>query len=136
MSVLKRDFYERDTKIVARALLGKMLARKIGRVTLGGMIVETEAYCGREDSACHAHRGQTASRAESRVACALIVERQAPQGLGRCFGPDVQDGTGEFLRKPLPERSQYQLAGIRQPSGDGNLERLFWTKQAAGCMHC
>ncbi|HPD56467.1 MAG TPA: DNA-3-methyladenine glycosylase [Smithellaceae bacterium] len=63
MSVLKRDFYERDTKIVARALLGKRLVRKIGRVTMAGMILETEAYCGREDSACHAHRGRTARNA-------------------------------------------------------------------------
>jgi DNA-3-methyladenine glycosylase len=60
MSILKRDFYERDTKIVARALLGKRLVCKSGRVTMAGMIVETEAYCGQEDSACHAHRGQTA----------------------------------------------------------------------------
>jgi DNA-3-methyladenine glycosylase len=60
MDVLDRKFYERDTRYVARALLGKKLVRKIGRVTLAGMIVETEAYCGQEDSACHAHRGQTA----------------------------------------------------------------------------
>jgi DNA-3-methyladenine glycosylase len=63
MNVLNRKFYERDTLGVARALLGKKLVRKIGRVTLAGMIVETEAYCGREDSACHAHRGQTARNA-------------------------------------------------------------------------
>ena len=61
MDVLDRKFYERDTRYIARALLGKKLVRKIGRgVTLAGMIVETEAYCGQEDSACHAHRGQTA----------------------------------------------------------------------------
>ncbi|MBN1473994.1 MAG: DNA-3-methyladenine glycosylase [Syntrophaceae bacterium] len=63
MNVLNRKFYERDTRQVARALLGKKLVRKIGRVTLAGMIVETEAYCGQEDSACHAHRGQTARNA-------------------------------------------------------------------------
>lgn len=63
MDVLERKFYKRDTCSVARALLGKKLVRKIGRVTLAGMIVETEAYCGREDSACHAHRGQTARNA-------------------------------------------------------------------------
>lgn len=60
MDVLDRKFYKRDTRYVTRALLGKKLVRKIGRVTLAGMIVETEAYCGREDSACHAHCGQTA----------------------------------------------------------------------------
>jgi DNA-3-methyladenine glycosylase len=59
MHVLGRKFYEHDTRQVARALLGKKLVRKIGRIELSGMIVETEAYCGQEDSACHAHRGKT-----------------------------------------------------------------------------
>ena len=59
MDILNRKFYERDTRQVARALLGKKLARKIGRIELAGIIVETEAYCGEQDSACHAHRGKT-----------------------------------------------------------------------------
>ena len=59
MHVLNRKFYEHDTRQVARALLGKKLVRKIGRIELAGIIVETEAYCGEEDSACHAHRGKT-----------------------------------------------------------------------------
>lgn len=59
MNILDRKFYERDTLQVARALLGKKLVRKIGRIDLAGIIVETEAYCGEEDSACHAHRGKT-----------------------------------------------------------------------------
>ncbi|ESP62470.1 DNA-3-methyladenine glycosylase II [Smithella sp. ME-1] len=33
--------------------------RQINGLELTGMIVETEAYCGKEDSACHAHRGKT-----------------------------------------------------------------------------
>ena len=63
MNALDRKFYERDTRQVARALLGKKLVRKIGRSKLSGIIVETEAYCGQEDSACHAHRGKTARNA-------------------------------------------------------------------------
>jgi DNA-3-methyladenine glycosylase len=56
---LDRKFYERDTLQVARALLGKKLVRRINGLKLAGMIVETEAYCGETDSACHAHRGKT-----------------------------------------------------------------------------
>jgi DNA-3-methyladenine glycosylase len=63
MGIPAREFYERDTKQVARELLGKKLLRKIGRKELSGVIVETEAYCGQEDSACHAHHGQTARNA-------------------------------------------------------------------------
>ena len=44
---------------MARELLGKKLVRHIDGVRLSGMISETEAYCGSEDSACHAHRGKT-----------------------------------------------------------------------------
>ncbi|MFO7568799.1 MAG: DNA-3-methyladenine glycosylase [Smithellaceae bacterium] len=58
-AVLDRHFYARDTLIVARDLLGKKLVRQIDHQKLSGIIVETEAYCGRADSACHAHRGMT-----------------------------------------------------------------------------
>jgi len=59
MNVLDRKFYCRHTLKVARDLLGKKLVRRVNGLVLSGMIVETEAYCGREDSACHAHRGKT-----------------------------------------------------------------------------
>ena len=59
MSILDRKFYRCDTLQVARLLLGKKLVRQINGLELAGMIVETEAYCGEADSACHAHRGKT-----------------------------------------------------------------------------
>ena len=59
MSILERDFYARPTITVARELLGKKLVRQTGGAELSGVIIETEAYCGSEDSACHAHRGKT-----------------------------------------------------------------------------
>ena len=59
MTILNKAFYEIGTLKVARALIGKKLVRQIGNLQLSGMIVETEAYCGKEDSACHAHRGKT-----------------------------------------------------------------------------
>ncbi|MDD4091460.1 MAG: DNA-3-methyladenine glycosylase [Smithellaceae bacterium] len=59
MNILERDFYARPTITVARELLGKKLVRQINGAKLSGIIVETEAYCGRADSACHAHRGKT-----------------------------------------------------------------------------
>lgn len=59
MNILPRNFYERGTIKVARDLLGKKLVRRTDGVELSAMIVETEAYCGEKDSACHAHRGKT-----------------------------------------------------------------------------
>lgn len=49
----------RKTPVVARLLLGKILARKIGRIVYRARITETEAYCGPNDRASHAFRGRT-----------------------------------------------------------------------------
>jgi len=59
MNRLARDFFTRDAVAVARDLLGKQLLRSYQGQILGGMIVETEAYLGEEDTACHASKGCT-----------------------------------------------------------------------------
>jgi DNA-3-methyladenine glycosylase len=59
-SPLPRSFYDRPTLTVARELLGAILCRRVDRtLTLRGRIVETEAYVGEEDLACHARAGRT-----------------------------------------------------------------------------
>lgn len=56
---LLRDFYDRDTIIVAKELLGKYLVKSAKVIYLAGKIVEVEAYCGPSDLACHASKGKT-----------------------------------------------------------------------------
>jgi DNA-3-methyladenine glycosylase len=56
---LLKEFYARDTHIVAQALLGKILVRIDRGEKLTGRIVEVEAYVGEDDLACHASRGRT-----------------------------------------------------------------------------
>lgn len=52
--------YARDAVEMAKALLGAVLCRRLDDGTvLRARIVETEAYFGEEDTACHAHRGRT-----------------------------------------------------------------------------
>ena len=53
------DFFERSALEVAPDLLGKILIRKTARGIISGKIVETEAYVGEEDLACHARCGKT-----------------------------------------------------------------------------
>jgi DNA-3-methyladenine glycosylase len=56
---LSRSFYSRPTLDVASDLLGKVLVRRLNRRKLAGKIVETEAYVGPHDLACHASKGHT-----------------------------------------------------------------------------
>lgn len=53
------SFYSRPALDVASDLLGKVLVRRLGRRNLSGKIVETEAYVGPHDLACHAAKGHT-----------------------------------------------------------------------------
>jgi|SRR3989344_1509855 len=57
---LKREFFEQPTLRVARDLVGKELVRVWLGKKVRGVIVETEAYCGVKDKACHSARGRTA----------------------------------------------------------------------------
>jgi DNA-3-methyladenine glycosylase len=56
---LERGFYDRETTLVAKALLGKYLIHLSDGVERIGRIVEVEAYLGPHDLAAHSARGLT-----------------------------------------------------------------------------
>ncbi len=59
MKKLRRSFYQRPAIAVARDLIGKTLVHRVGGETYRARIVETEAYVGTHDLACHAAKGRT-----------------------------------------------------------------------------
>lgn len=62
---LDRSFYSRDTLILAKELLGKVIVHKTGEDILKGKIVETEAYLGVIDKAAHSYGGKKTKRVET-----------------------------------------------------------------------
>jgi len=61
--ITPRSFYERPADLVAPDLLGRILSVRAGPGRVRGRIVETEAYVGIHDLACHAAKGRTARTA-------------------------------------------------------------------------
>lgn len=62
MAKIGRNFYERDARIVAEDLIGKILVRKYDGKTIKLRITETEAYIGKIDKASHGYGGKITPR--------------------------------------------------------------------------
>lgn len=60
--MLDRAFFAQDVVTLSKALIGKILCRNIGKEVVKVMIVETEAYDGPDDKACHAHNNKRTPR--------------------------------------------------------------------------
>lgn len=58
--LISQDFFNRDTILVAKELLGNNLVIDNNGVISRFKIRETEAYVGPQDKASHAHKGRTA----------------------------------------------------------------------------
>jgi DNA-3-methyladenine glycosylase len=58
MNRLDREFFNRDTVLVANDLLGKYLVRNTERGDIIGKIIEVEAYLGTSDKASHCYNNK------------------------------------------------------------------------------
>jgi len=82
---LTREFYARETLQVAEELLGKILVHEVNGVKLRGKIVETEAYIGSIDKACHAYGGKKTPRLMTLYGRPGIAYVYFIYGLYHCF---------------------------------------------------
>jgi DNA-3-methyladenine glycosylase len=65
IKIVDRDFYKNDTINVAKDLLGKVFVHESIEGICSGIIVETEAYCGIHDQACHSYGWRRTRRNET-----------------------------------------------------------------------
>ena len=85
MKKLDRNFFNRDSIIVAKELLGKILVHEIDGKKIAAKIVETEAYMGIEDKAAHSYGGRRTERVEVMYGEAGFAYVFLIYGLHCCF---------------------------------------------------
>jgi DNA-3-methyladenine glycosylase len=62
---IQRDFFSRETRIVAKELLGKYLIRETPKGRIVGKIIEVEAYLGPIDKASHSYNYKKTERTKT-----------------------------------------------------------------------
>lgn len=97
-------FFRQDTVELARRLLGCLLIHRTPDGVAGGMIVETEAYIGAIDKACHAYRNRS-ERTEIMYHNGGVAYVYLIYGMHHCFnvvtGPEGE-GNAVLIRALEP----------------------------------
>lgn len=157
MNRLQPDFYQRDTLLVARELLGKLLVHESPDGATAGRIVEVEAYIGPDDRASHAYQGLRSSRTEIQYGPGGFSYVYQIYGMYYCFNivtqvagrPEVVlvralepvDGLGLMAgRRRIDDSKPYHLSKLT--SGPGRLcqamaitRKHYGSDLCAGCLY-
>lgn len=101
---LNRRFYGVDCQTLARALLGKILVRRLADDTLlKCRIVETECYLGCDDQASHSYNGRRTERNEPMFMDPGTAYVYVAYGVYHCFNISSDgDGAAVLLRSAVP----------------------------------
>ncbi|KKT20963.1 MAG: hypothetical protein UW04_C0015G0006 [Parcubacteria group bacterium GW2011_GWB1_43_8] len=123
---LGKDFFEQKTLKVTKGLLGKTLCvRKDGKI-LKGIIVETEAYRGEDDLACHASKGRT-ERTETLYKKAGTVYAYLVYGMHYCLNivTEKENYPSAVLIRGILSTSNVDNGGKMKIIGPGRVCRYF-----------
>ena len=117
MTILQKNFYNRNTLDVAKALLGCKLCRQYNGKILSGIIVETEAYT-QNDPACHAYCGKT-KRSSTLFKCPGLAYVYFIYGMYFCFNvtTEPEETAGAVLIRAL------EPINVGKTNGPGKLCR-------------
>lgn len=116
----------------ARRLLGSLLVSTVDGVEASGVIVETEAYLGRDDPASHAFRGRTA-RNEAMFGPAMTLYVYISYGVHHCTNvvTGEEGAAGAVLIRALDPVSGREIMAARRGrahelcSGPGRLSQAL-----------
>jgi DNA-3-methyladenine glycosylase len=126
-SPLPRSFFVRNAIEVAADLIGCVLVRRSPDGVRAGRIVETEAYVGEHDLACHARAGRTARTdvmfGEAGHAYVYLIYGIHPM-LNVVCSPEGE-ASAVLLRAAEPIEREGLLPLLHGATGPGNLCKAF-----------
>jgi DNA-3-methyladenine glycosylase len=117
---LPRAFHARQPAELAQALLGMHLVHAVDGTPRWGRIVETEAYVGPHDLACHSSKGRTA-RTEVMFGAPGHAYAFLVYGMHVCFNVVTGDGAAVLIRAVEPGPG----LALSRTDGPGRLTRAL-----------
>lgn len=132
---LGEEFFNQESpaqekaKALARAILGKVLVRCVDNKTelICGRIVETEAYLGPMDKACHTSNNKRTERTEPMFMKPGTVYVYSIYGMYHCLNISVGEGAAVLLRAVEPLSGLQLMQQLR--SRRQKIERAFLPHQ-------
>lgn len=116
MMKLDRSFYERDTLIVAKELLGKYIVHSTPQGRYVMKITETEAYKGTRDKACHAYNGRLTPRTKVMFGKGGFAYIYLIYGMYCCFNVVTEkegSGSAVLIRGGVPVENKNIMSMAR-----------------------
>ncbi len=132
-NILPSEFYQQSSVVeVAQQLLGKYVYTYVEQIWRGGIIVETEAYCGATDRACHAYPDKRTKRTETMYQAGGIAYMYLCYGIHTMFNivSNVENKADAILIRAIEPTT-----GIATMLQDRNIKKLERRLTAGpGCL--